>query len=67
MAAGCAGYAAGGGRLLALWASGGERTDPRIHAAFLAERGGLVLTLPIADPDKPYPGIEDLFPAADRM
>jgi Ni,Fe-hydrogenase III large subunit/Ni,Fe-hydrogenase III component G len=59
--------AAAGGRLLALWASGGERTDPGIHAAFLAERGGLVLTLPIADPDTPYPGIEDLFPAADRM
>src|SRR3982075_1360983 len=59
--------AAAGGRLVALWASGGERTHPSIHAAFLAERGGLVLTLPIADPDTPYPGIEDLFPAAARM
>src|ERR1700716_543145 len=59
--------AAAGGRLVALWASGGERTHPSIHAAFLAERGGLVLTLPIADPDTPYPAIEDLFPAAARM
>ncbi|MFL6603607.1 MAG: NADH-quinone oxidoreductase subunit C [Steroidobacteraceae bacterium] len=59
--------AAAGGRLVALWAGGGERGDARIHAAYLAESGGLVLTLPIADPDRPYPGIEDLFPAAERM
>src|SRR5258708_5851556 len=59
--------AAAGGRLLALWASGGERMAPRVHATFLADRGGLVLTLPIEDTDAPYPGIEDLFPAAARM
>ena len=40
---------------------------PTIRAAFLAERGGLVLSLPIADPQAPYPGLEDLFPAAARM
>jgi Ni,Fe-hydrogenase III large subunit/Ni,Fe-hydrogenase III component G len=54
-------------RLLAVWASQDERGAPKIHAAFLAERGGLVLTLPISNPDAPYPGIEDLFPAAARM
>jgi Ni,Fe-hydrogenase III large subunit len=59
--------AAAGGRLVSLWASGGERTEPRIHAAFVAERGGLVLTLPMADPDTPYTGLENLFPAAARM
>jgi Ni,Fe-hydrogenase III large subunit/Ni,Fe-hydrogenase III component G len=59
--------AAAGGRLVALWASGGERTAPTIHAAFVAERAGLVLTLPIADPDTPYPGLEDLFPSAACM
>jgi Ni,Fe-hydrogenase III large subunit len=59
--------AAAGARLVTLWASGGERTGPMIHAAFVTERAGLVLTLPIADPDAAYPGIEDLFPAAARM
>ena len=60
--------AAAGGRLVTLWASGeAERTVPTVHAAFVADPGGLVLTLPIADRDAPYPGIEDLFPAAARM
>ena len=59
--------AAAGGRLLALWASSDQHAAPKIHAVFLAERGGLVLTLPITDTDTPYPGIEDLFPAAARM
>jgi Ni,Fe-hydrogenase III large subunit/Ni,Fe-hydrogenase III component G len=59
--------AAAGGRLVALWASGEERTGPRIHAAFLVEGVGWVLTLPLTDPDSPYPGLEDLFPAAARM
>jgi Ni,Fe-hydrogenase III large subunit len=38
-----------------------------IRAAFLAERRGLVLSLPIADPDTPYPGLDDLFPVAARL
>jgi Ni,Fe-hydrogenase III large subunit len=59
--------AAAGGRLVALWARGDEHSELRIHAAFLVERGGFVLTLPIADPDTPYPGIQDLFPSAARM
>jgi Ni,Fe-hydrogenase III large subunit/Ni,Fe-hydrogenase III component G len=58
--------AATGARLLAIWASSDER-GPRVFAAFLADLGGLVVTLPIEDPDEPYPGIEDLFPAAARM
>jgi Ni,Fe-hydrogenase III large subunit len=59
--------AVAGGRLVTLWASGGGRNETMIQAAFLAERVGLVLTLPIADRDAPYPGIEDLFPPAARM
>lgn len=59
--------AAAGGRLLALWAGGDAQTGPRIHAAFLSEQAGWVLTLPLTDPDAPYPGLEDLFPAAARM
>src|SRR5882724_7346264 len=59
--------AAAGGRLVTLWSSDDERSGTRIHAAFVADPGGLVLRLPIADPDTPYPAIEDLFPAAARM
>ena len=59
--------AAAGGRLVALWASADERAAPKVHAAFVAESAGLVLTLPIADPEAYYPGMEDLFPAAARM
>ena len=54
-------------RLVALWASGDTRTAPLIHAAFVAEGAGLVLTLPMVDLGEPYPGIEELFPAAARM
>jgi Ni,Fe-hydrogenase III large subunit len=59
--------AAAGGRLVALWAGGAERTALTIQAAFVTERAGLILTLPIVDPDTPYPGLEDLFPSASRM
>jgi Ni,Fe-hydrogenase III large subunit/Ni,Fe-hydrogenase III component G len=56
-----------GGRLLALW--GSERPDSAgfaVHAA-LAMRAGLAhLSLPV-EAGEPYPGITDLFPAADRM
>ncbi|MGO9801884.1 MAG: Ni,Fe-hydrogenase III large subunit [Steroidobacteraceae bacterium] len=58
--------AAAGARLLALWARCDE-SDRSVRAAFLADRGALVVSLPIADPDALYPGIEDLFPAATRM
>src|SRR5512138_1301594 len=59
--------AAVGGRLVALWASRDERAAPTVRAAFLADGGGLVLSLRLADADVPYPGLEDLFPAAARM
>jgi Ni,Fe-hydrogenase III large subunit/Ni,Fe-hydrogenase III component G len=55
------------GRLLALWASGSAQRTPLIHAVFVGEGAGLVLTLPMVDREAPYPGIEDLFPAAARM
>ncbi len=35
---------------LALWASEDVRAAPIVRAAFLAERSGLVLSLPVADP-----------------
>ena len=59
--------AAAGGRLLALWASEDERAGPIVRAVFLAEKRGLVLSLPVTDPQALYPGLEDLFPAATRM
>src|SRR5579862_1648365 len=58
---------AAGARLLALWASTDEHARTHVRAAFLTDQGGLVLTLPIADPDALYPGIEDFFPVAARM
>jgi len=58
--------AAAGARLLALWASG-NRTAPRVHAAFLTDQAGLVVSVPLSHADAPYPGIEDLFAAAARM
>ena len=54
-------------RLVALWASGDERSAPLIQAAFVAGRVGFVFTLPMVDSGEPYPGIEQWFPAASRM
>ena len=59
--------AAAGGRLVALWASEDASAAPIVRAAFLVEEGGLVLNLPVNDPQAPYPGLEDIFPAAARM
>jgi Ni,Fe-hydrogenase III large subunit/Ni,Fe-hydrogenase III component G len=57
---------ASGGRLLALWASGGSEL-PTVHAALLADAGGLVVSLALPGPAAHYPGVADLFPAAARM
>jgi Ni,Fe-hydrogenase III large subunit len=54
-----------GGRLLALWADDSAAT-PCVHAAFATLSQGLLLTLPVERGDS-YPGIEDLYPAANRM
>ena len=59
--------AAAGARLGPLWSSSTQETGPLVHAAYLTQGSGLVLALPLTDPDNPYPGIEDLFPAAARM
>jgi Ni,Fe-hydrogenase III large subunit len=82
----CAGdVAASGGRLLALWASDCDDAasaspadrDARgavdVYAAFLTDRGMLILELPLRGggasgaQDVDYPGIEKLFPCASRM
>jgi len=56
---------ASGGRLLALWASGGQ--IPTVHAALLADAGSLIVSLQLSEQATACPGIADLFPAAARM
>ena len=59
--------AANGARLVAMWASRGERVTPTVRAVFLIDSGALLLSLRLADADAPYPGLEDYFPCASRM
>jgi Ni,Fe-hydrogenase III large subunit len=59
--------AAAGARLVAMWASRGGLVSPAVRAAFLTDAGALLLSLPLADPDVPYPGLEQRFPSAARM
>src|SRR6266403_5335865 len=59
--------AAGGGRLLAHWASRDANGDNIVRAAFIADAGVLVLSLPLTAADADYPGIEQWFPSANRM
>jgi Ni,Fe-hydrogenase III large subunit/Ni,Fe-hydrogenase III component G len=54
------------GRLVALWASD-ERTAFALHVAFGLRDGLLWLTVPLERAHPRYPGIADLFPAANRM
>src|SRR5262245_59391502 len=58
--------AAGGGRLLSLWASRSVGGENVVRAAFTAETGALVLALPVAA-GSGYPGIEQSFPNASRL
>lgn len=59
--------AAAAARLVTLWASNDLRVGMALRAAFVGDGAGLVVTLPLADPDAGYPGIEDLFPVAARL
>jgi Ni,Fe-hydrogenase III large subunit/Ni,Fe-hydrogenase III component G len=59
--------AAASGRLVGLWASESRNGVPTIRAAFLAQQNGFMLSLPLADRDVPYPGLEEFFPGASRM
>jgi len=57
--------AAHGGRLVSLWATRDDKGDDVVRAAYIANPGVLVLSLPLTDVD--YPGIEQWFAAANRM
>jgi len=59
--------AAGGARLLALWAGSSEHETPEVRAAFLIDCGALLVKLPLPDADTPYQGLESSFPSAARM
>ena len=59
--------AAGGGRLISVWASRDTSDDNLVRAAFAADAGVLVLTLRLAGSDSHYPGLERSFPSASRM
>ncbi len=59
--------AADGGRLLALWAGRNGEGDGSVHAAFIADLGVLILSLPLPASDASFPTIEPWFPSASRM
>jgi Ni,Fe-hydrogenase III large subunit len=57
-----------GGRLLALWGSGGgEPWRPKVCAAYALSSGLVWLELPLAAQDPVYPDLAPTFPAASRM
>jgi len=58
--------AASGARLLALWAGNGALAQRVVCAALLGDAGLLVTWLPMGVGEE-YPGVQDLFPAANRM
>jgi Ni,Fe-hydrogenase III large subunit len=62
-----ANIAAGGGRLLSLWASRDSDDANLVHAAFAGDGGVLVLTLRLPGAQSHYPGLEGSFPGASRM
>ena len=59
--------AATGGRLVALWADAPPGGGSRLHAAYAAEPGVLVLSLRLEANEREYPGLHEIYPAAARM
>jgi Ni,Fe-hydrogenase III large subunit len=59
--------AAGGGRLLSLWASRDGNGENIVRGAFIADLGVLILSLPLTAAESDYPGIGQRFPSANRM
>jgi len=59
--------AAGGGRLLALWISDDVARAALVRAAYVAERGLLVVELLLTSTEQNYPGLQEVYPAACRM
>jgi len=59
--------AAGASRLLSIWAEDAPGGGQQVRVAFAADPGVLVLALDVPDSSREYPGIEEFFPAANRM
>src|SRR5678815_4998405 len=59
--------AAGGGRLISLWASRDTDGAHLVRAAFAGDAGVLVLTQRLTGSQSHYPGLEQWFPSASRM
>jgi len=59
--------AAGGGRLISLWATRSRGGENLVRAAFIAEAGVLALTLRLTGSESRYPGLAQSFPSASRM
>ncbi|HEV8332772.1 MAG TPA: hypothetical protein VGQ22_15210 [Steroidobacteraceae bacterium] len=59
--------AAGGGRLIALWAGRDTAGENLVRTAFAADSGVLVLTLRLTESQSHYPGLAQSFPSASRM
>ncbi len=59
--------AAAGGRLLALWGTNRVGQCDTFHAVAIAPPRALLISVPIADGNGQYPGVEDVFPSASRM
>jgi Ni,Fe-hydrogenase III large subunit len=59
--------AAAGGRLLALWGTNRVGQYDTLHAVAIAPPRALLISVPIADGNRQYPGVEDVFPSASRM
>ena len=59
--------AAGAARLISIWAETDGTGVALVRAAFIADPGVLVLSLPVPGPEPSFPGLEDCFPAASRM
>jgi Ni,Fe-hydrogenase III large subunit len=55
------------GRLISVWATREGNGRNVVRAAFIAESGLLVLSLPLSVPDEGFPGLEPWFPSAGRM
>jgi Ni,Fe-hydrogenase III large subunit len=57
--------AAGGSRLLALWAE--RRDGAAVRALYDGDGFLLLVTLDLGEAEREYPGVADVFPAANRM
>ncbi|MGB7739443.1 MAG: NADH-quinone oxidoreductase subunit C [Steroidobacteraceae bacterium] len=59
--------AAAGGRLLSLWGTNRVGQCDTLHAVAIAPPRILAVTIPLANGSRVYPGVEDVFPSANRM